>query len=223
MRRILTSALLAAVALAAAVPVSLITAGTASATAKEKPMQGEVLGRSGQPDRAATAAEAPKPSAQATIRACGTNQPLGSAVLREQASDEGVKEVDVRVRITRRNTVLTEGEHGVHIHEVGDCSQACAAALGHFDPGPNGNPSPDGNHPFHLGDLVNLEIGADGRGVLHTTSSRFTVSPGVLSVLDANGSALMIHALADTYCPNGPVMNCAGGPRVACGVIERAR
>jgi Cu-Zn family superoxide dismutase len=161
--------------------------------------------------------------ARATIRACATNQPLGVAVLRERASDEGVKEVDVTVRITRRNAVLTRGEHGVHIHEVGDCSAMCAAALGHFDPGPNGNPSPDGNHPFHLGDLINIEIGANGRGVLRTTSSRFTVSQGVLSVLDANGSALMIHALTDTYCPNGPVMNCAGGPRVACGVIERAR
>jgi superoxide dismutase, Cu-Zn family len=168
-------------------------------------------------------AEAPDPVARATIRACATGQPLGTAVLREEPSNEGVKEVDVRVRVTRRNTVLTEGKHGVHIHEVGDCSQACAAALGHFDPGPNGNPSPDGNHPFHLGDLINLEIGANGRGVLRTTSSRFTVSPGVLSVLDANGSALMIHALEDTYCPNGPVTNCAGGPRVACGVIERAR
>src|SRR5215212_4905705 len=114
-------------------------------------------------------AEAPDPVARATIRACATGQPLGTAVLREEPSDEGVKEVDVRVRITRRNTVLTEGKHGVHIHEVGDCSQACAAALGHFDPGPNGNPSPDGNHPFHLGDLINLEIGANGRGVLRTT------------------------------------------------------
>jgi superoxide dismutase, Cu-Zn family len=168
-------------------------------------------------------AEAPDPVARATIRACATGQPLGTAVLREEPSDEGVKEVDVRVRVTRRNTVLTEGKHGVHIHEVGDCSQACAAALGHFDPGPNGNPSPDGNHPFHLGDLINIKIAGDGRGSLRTTTSRVTLSPGPLSVFDANGSAVIIHTGVDTYCPHGPVTGCAGGARAACGVVKRGR
>jgi superoxide dismutase, Cu-Zn family len=220
MRRILAFAPLA---LAVAVPVSLVTAGTASATAKEKPMQGEVLIRGGQPDRAATAADAPRPIARATIRACGTNQPLGIASLRERRSDEGVKVVDVIVHVTDRNSLLSKGPHGVHIHEVGDCSAACAAAGGHFDPGPSSNPSPDGNHPFHMGDLVNIDIDANGRGIMRTTTSRVTVSRGPLSVLDANGSAFIIHAGADTYCPDGPVANCAGGARVACGIIRRAQ
>ena len=159
--------------------------------------------------------------AQATIRACDTNQFLGVAFLHERDSDEGVKEVDVTIRIRERNKVLSEGRHGVHIHEMGDCTLACAAAGGHFDPGPAGDPSPDGNHPFHLGDLVNIEIAGSGLGSLHTTTSRVTLSPGPLSVFDADGSAFIIHTGADTYCPNGPVAGCAGGARAACGIIER--
>jgi Cu-Zn family superoxide dismutase len=161
--------------------------------------------------------------ARATIRACSTNQVLGVASLYERDSDEGIKEVDVTIRIRERNTVLSEGHHGVHIHEVGDCTASCGAAGGHFDPGPNGNPTPDGNHPFHLGDLINIEVGSNGRGSMRTTTSRVTLSPGPLSVFDANGSAIIIHVGADTYCPNGPATGCAGGARAACGVIERIR
>lgn len=161
--------------------------------------------------------------ARATIRACGANQFLGTASLLELASDEGVKEVEVTIRIGQPNNVLSEGRHAVHIHEVGNCADLCAAAGGHFDPGPNGNSSPDGNHPFHMGDLVNIDISSDGRGTLRTTTSRVTVSPGLLSVLDRNGSAIIIHTGVDTYCPNGPVAACAGGTRAACGIIRRVR
>ena len=159
--------------------------------------------------------------ARATIRACGTHQYLGDAFLHERTSNEGVKVVDVTLRIRRPNTALNQGRHGVHIHEVGNCTSQCAAAGGHFDPGPNGNPSPDGNHPFHLGDLINIKIAGDGRGSLRTTTSRVTLSPGPLSVFDANGSAVIIHTGVDTYCPHGPVTGCAGGARAACGVVKR--
>ena len=161
--------------------------------------------------------------ASAKIHACDTNQFLGVAFLYERDSDEGVKEVDVTIRIREGNNVLSEGRHGVHIHEVADCTQTCAAAAGHFDPGPDGNSSPDGNHPFHLGDLVNIQIADNGLGSLHSTTSRVTLSPGPLSVFDADGSAVIIHTGEDTYCPNGPVAGCAGGARAACGIIERPK
>jgi Cu-Zn family superoxide dismutase len=159
--------------------------------------------------------------AWAKIRACDSNQSLGVAFLYERDSDEGVKEVDVAIRIREGSDVLSEGRHAVHIHEVGNCAQTCAAAGGHFDPGPYGNSSPDGNHPFHLGDLVNIQIADNGQGSLHSTTSRVTLSHGPLSVFDADGSAIIIHTNPDTYCPDGPVTGCAGGARAACGVIER--
>ena len=134
--------------------------------------------------------------------------------MRERRSDEGIKLVDVSLFVRG----LPDGDHAVHIHEVASCTP-CGAAGGHFDPGPNGNSDPDANHPFHMGDLVNLEV-RHGHGTLHTTTNRITLSPGPLSVFDANGSAFIIHVAPDTYCPNGPVAGCAGGARAACGIIE---
>src|SRR4029453_4756324 len=93
---------------------------------------------------------------------------------------------------------------------------------GHFDPGPSSNTSPDGNHPFHSGDLINIEIKSDGKGKIKHTSSRFTLSDGPLSVFDGDGSAVIVHASEDTFCPVGPVAGCAGGARAACGIIVKS-
>lgn len=155
-------------------------------------------------------------AARAKIVGCANTSISGSAKFIEHPSTEGIKLVDVIVDVAG----LPDGPHAVHIHEVGSCTP-CSAAGGHFDPGPSSNPVPDGNHPFHSGDLVNLQV-KNGRGVLHTTTSRITLSAGPLSLFDANGSALVIHSNPDTYCPDGPVSGCAGGPRAACGVIVPA-
>lgn len=152
----------------------------------------------------------------AVISGCTDPTITGMALLSEHPSEEGVKVVDVHVVVKG----LPEGKHAVHIHETGICTP-CSAARGHFDPGPASNSSPDGNHPFHAGDLVNMEVKAEGQGVMHAKTSRITLSTGPLSVFDADGSAVIVHADPDTYCPDGPVAGCAGGARAACGVIER--
>lgn len=160
--------------------------------------------------------------AGAVIRACSEpRRVLGVATLREAASKEGIKEVSVVIQITKRNRVLRAGKHAVHIHETGLC-EPCTAAGGHFDPGPAGFPDPDANHPYHMGDLVNLEVFKNGQGTLRTVTNRVTLSPGPLSVFDEDGSAFIIHVDKDTYCPEGEVAGCAGGARAACGVIEWA-
>lgn len=155
--------------------------------------------------------------AMAKIAECNaavTGPISGVARLIERPSSEGVKLVDIAIRVRG----LSDGKHAVHIHAVGECSP-CAMAGGHFDPGPSGNPSPDGNHPFHSGDLINIDV-RKGYGVLRTTTSRITLSPGPLSVFDVDRSAFIIHAQPDTYCPGGEVTGCAGGARAACGKIE---
>jgi Cu-Zn family superoxide dismutase len=157
-----------------------------------------------------------KQPVRATAQIVGCEDPnvSGVAGLQEERSDEGVKVVNVHLKVQG----LPDGLHAVHIHEVASCTP-CGSAGGHFDPGPNGNPSPDGNHPFHMGDLVNIEV-KNGRGQLHATTTRITLSPGPLSIFDANGSAFIIHVAPDTYCPAGAVAGCAGGARAACGIIE---
>lgn len=51
--------------------------------------------------------------------------------------------------------------------------------------------------------------------MLDTMTARVTVSPGPLSVFDADGSAFIIHDAEDTYCPEGVAQGCAGGSRAA--------
>lgn len=132
--------------------------------------------------------------------------------------------VRVILRVRGDPSVLTPGLHGVHIHEKGSCEHAdppFMSAMGHFDPGPASNTDPDVNHPFHMGDLPNIEIGADGSGVLEAVSTRITLSPGPLCILDGDGTALMLHGQPDQGISGPPKSGVSGGPRLACGVIRR--
>lgn len=158
-------------------------------------------------------------TARATLNSCTEGSFVGTATLTESPSSEGVK--NVRVSLSVAN--LTEGKHGVHIHEVGACTPTCAAAGSHLDSGPFGNNVPvTANHPYHSGDLINVDVGPQGEGFMTHVTNRISLSPGKLSIFDINGSSLVIKALADTYCSDPSDPNCAGGGRVACGIVELA-
>jgi superoxide dismutase, Cu-Zn family len=117
---------------------------------------------------------------------------------------------------------LKSGLHAVHIHEKADCSGGFKCAGGHFDPGPAGNSDPDVNHPFHAGDLPNIEIGADGTGRLEAVTTRVTLSEGPLSILGGDGTSLMVHGNPDPYKGGEHGSGVSGGPRIACGIIIKA-
>jgi len=165
-------------------------------------------------------------SATADMKGCTSPAVTGKATLVEQVTAEGIKEVTVEMRVSG----LPDGKHAVHIHETAAC-EPCAAAGGHHDPGPFGQsrpdtaseeqPAKDVNHPFHMGDLINLEV-KDGVGVMKHTTSRVTLSPGRLSVFDADGSSFIVHTNPDTYCDEETDLKkgCAGGAREACGIIR---
>ena len=153
--------------------------------------------------------------AYADIYGCRDEGWLGKATLVEKPSDQGVKTVVITMKVRG----LENGMHAVHIHEKAEC-EPCGEAGGHFDPGPDKNSSPDGNHPFHMGDLVNIRVRKNLVGRLKTVTTRITLSSGPLSVFDEDGSAFIIHDSEDTFCPDGEVAGCAGGSRAACGVIE---
>lgn len=130
--------------------------------------------------------------------------------------------VEIEARITGQVDVLTPGPHGFHIHEnaKGGCLPPYTSAGGHFDPGPSGNPDPDANHPYHMGDIPNLVVDEKGVGVMEATTSRITLSPGPLSVFDADGSVIIVHQKPDQGITGPPRSGVSGGPRIACGVIE---
>jgi Cu-Zn family superoxide dismutase len=116
---------------------------------------------------------------------------------------------------------LKPGRHGVHLHAVGKCEPDFTAAGGHFDPGPASNTDPDANHPFHMGDIPNLEVGANGTGKMQAVTTRITLSPGPLSIFDEDGTAVIVHGNEDQGITGAPKSGVSGGPRVACGVITK--
>lgn len=136
----------------------------------------------------------------------------------------------VRVKLNLQGTAdskLTPGLHAIHIHETGNC-EPFTAAKGHFDGNsdpqvnPEANVSPGlGNHPYHLGDLQNLSVDENRQGSLYTITSRVTLSDGLNSLFDKDGSAFIIHGLEDKYLPDPPTKDAPGGPRIACGVIVK--
>jgi Cu-Zn family superoxide dismutase len=116
---------------------------------------------------------------------------------------------------------LKPGQHGVHLHAVGKCEPDFGAAGGHFDPGPASNTDPDANHPFHMGDIPNLTIGPDGKGQLRAMTTRVTLSDGPLSLFDADGTAIIVHGNPDQMITGQPKSGVSGGPRAACGVVQK--
>ena len=112
---------------------------------------------------------------------------------------------------------LPAGEHAFHVHAVGKCEPPFTSAGGHFNPGnkKHGLMSPEGAHG---GDMPNLHIPAGGELTVEVHNPMITLEKDKPnSVLDADGSALVIHASKDDYKtdPTGE----AGG-RIACGVVQ---
>lgn len=136
---------------------------------------------------------------------------------------EGWKYVHIRLEITGDPSILAPGKHAVHIHEKGDCMcDGFKCAGGHFDPGPSGNSDPDANHGYHAGDLPNITINKDGTGILETISTRITLSDGPVSILEPkDGTSLMIHGNTDPHTPGETGSGHSGGPRLACGRINK--
>jgi Cu-Zn family superoxide dismutase len=167
------------------------------------------------------AAQAPA-RARATIKGDGIT---GTVELREvknaQTVHAGHDTGTMAVEITVAVRGLKPGAHGLHLHAVGKCDPDFAAAGGHLDPGPAGNTDPDANHPFHMGDLPNLVANSAGMAHLLTTTSRVTLSDGPLSLFDADGTAIIVHGNPDQGKTGEPKSGVSGGPRVACGVIEK--
>ena len=156
-----------------------------------------------------------KPVATATAEIKGTGS-TGTASFSEVKHGTGSV---VHVELTVSG--LKPGLHGVHLHAVGKCEPDFAAAGGHFDPGPSGNTDPDANHPFHLGDLPNLLVGDDGKGTLSGVTTRVTLTDSLITVFDADGTAIIIHGNPDQGITGEPKSGVSGGPRVACGVLTK--
>ena len=118
------------------------------------------------------------------------------------------------VRVVASFTGLSEGEHGFHVHETGDCSAPDASSAGgHFAPQgtPHGAPT-DPADQRHAGDLGNIEADASGNSSYERVDEQLTLS-GPNSII---GKAVIVHADPDDL-ESQPSGN--AGARLACGVI----
>jgi len=156
-------------------------------------------------------AAAPAGGAATSLRNA-QGQVVGDAVARREGAA-------VRIRLTVRG--FTPGTHGVHLHQTGRCDAPDFASAGpHWNPTgrQHGRLNPRGPH---LGDLPNLEVRENGTG---RVDFDVPVPAGTAAdanpLLDADGTAIVIHAAADDERTD-PAGN--SGARIACGLFPPAR
>lgn len=117
------------------------------------------------------------------------------------------------VQIEANLSNLSQGKHGFHIHQYGNCSNRkdFTSAGGHYNPMQQSHGSPTADQR-HVGDMGNVPAGPEGNGELTYTDNTIRLN-GKHSVV---GRAIILHAGEDDLesQPSG-----AAGSRVGCGVI----
>jgi len=127
----------------------------------------------------------------------------------------------VLVTIQLQSATLTPGFHGMHLHTMGNCGDTgegpFTAAGEHIPPVPQ--------HPNHIGDFPAALVNNDGTAYVSFETDRFTMA----DLLDADGTAIIIHANPDNYAniperygtPDEETLASGdSGPRIACGVLQ---
>lgn len=141
------------------------------------------------------------------------NSASGSTV-QGKATFEQVGDNTVRMTLEVEN--LSPGDHALHLHEIGDCSAPDAtSAGGHWNP-TGMNHGKRGEGQYHVGDVINLVAGEDGKVSWSEEVNGWTI--GGAEVSNIVGRAVVIHDKPDDFVsqPSG-----AAGSRVACGVITQ--
>lgn len=122
---------------------------------------------------------------------------------------------------------IAPGTHGLHLHDIGDCTpygaledekSAFTRAGGHLNP-------KGVEHGFlnekglHAGDLPNIHVPENGELKIDVFGPGLSLNHNddMISLKDDDGSALMIHAGADDY--TSPKTGHAGS-RMACAEIK---
>lgn len=122
----------------------------------------------------------------------------------------------VLLKLDLRNA--TPGAHALHIHGVGRCEGPGFKSAGdHFAPGGKKHGFLNKQGP-HAGDLPNLDVPSTGQLSVEHLVKDVTLESGPASLLDADGSAIVIHASKDDYSSD-PAGN--AGDRIVCGAVRR--
>jgi superoxide dismutase, Cu-Zn family len=156
------------------------------------------------PDTTAAAPSgAMQPGATATLKDAKGND-IGTLMLTDSASG---------IAISGHLMHLPPGEHGIHLHAVGQCDAPFTTAGPHWNPAnkKHGTENPAGPH---AGDMMNITVGADSSAQVAVMST----SGMLADLMDADGAAMVVHAKADDY-KTDPSGN--SGDRIACGIVNK--
>ena len=190
-------------------------------------------------------------TASLALTGCGDDDPAtatqaasrkpGPSVTADLLAPDGGKRGSVTVIFDGASTVvdvraigLTPGPHGFHVHKTGTCEPkspdpADPSKTGDFLSAAGHLAEEGQTHGSHTGDLPSLIAGDNGEASLTTTISGLTMD----AVLDADGSAVMVHAMPDNF-GNVPDRYAAqgvddttkktgdAGARIACAAITAA-
>lgn len=162
--------------------------------------------------------------AQTTLPAAAASTAQAKAELKDvkgrPAGTATFTESGGMVKLKLNATGLDAGKHGIHVHEVGKCDPPDFESAGaHFNPHgrKHGVKAAQG---AHAGDLPNLVASTEGLASADMTMPGVTLAKGEKnSLLDKDGSALVIHAKEDDEVTD-PAGN--SGDRLICGVVTAA-
>ncbi len=160
---------------------------------------------------------------QTQLSAAQGDKPLAAVAMRDQSGalvgSVTFTQEDHSVQVKADVWSMTPGFHAFHVHTVGACEGDFTSAGGHFN-------RAGAIHAGHDGDMSALYVRGDGTGTLRFETDRFSVG----ALFDADGSAVIVHALPDNFGniptryapePDAMTLNTGdSGGRVACGVVE---
>ncbi|NHK27489.1 superoxide dismutase family protein [Parvularcula flava] len=124
---------------------------------------------------------------------------------------------------------LSKGWHGIHLHQVGDCSDGAdgfKASGSHINPDGNEHGLLNANG-YERADMPNIYAGNDGRATASFFNSYVRVTPGEEAaavvgagaiLMDADGFAMVVHESPDDHMTQ-PIGG--AGARVACAAFSR--
>lgn len=127
------------------------------------------------------------------------------------------KQENGEVTMTAEISGLSEGMHGIHLHENADCSaEDGSSAGGHWNPTFEDHGEWGDSNGYHKGDIGNFDVNSSGEG-----SITFTTDEWCIGCDDEKkniiGKSVIVHDGADDYTsqPSGN-----SGTRVGCAEIR---
>lgn len=119
----------------------------------------------------------------------------------------------VKMTLTISIPKMANKSVAVHLHEMGDCGDMGKDAHGHWNP-TNQQHGKWGTESFHAGDIGNVKLDAEGKGMMEIETDLWTI--GGDAKTDILNKSVIVHSGVDDYTsqPSGNA-----GSRIGCGVI----